>query len=107
MLKDNKYIRFNNNNNEGKNIKDQWRNIKNNIYNAVEEILGYRKKVPRKDWMTSEILDMIEKRRLAKRNITIYIEIHCKIRAAKNTWLIRQCKEAEKLHAKYDAFHFH
>jgi hypothetical protein len=55
--------------NKGKNIEDQWRNIKNNIHNAVEKVLGYKTKVSRKEWMTSEILDMTEERRLAKGNI--------------------------------------
>jgi len=38
------------------------------------KILGYRKRVCRKEWMTSEILDMMEER-LAKRNIPKYNQI--------------------------------
>jgi thioredoxin reductase len=46
MLKDelDKHIRFNNNDNEDKNIEEQWRNIKNNIHNALEKVLGYKRK---------------------------------------------------------------
>jgi len=40
-----------------------------NIKNAVEKTLGYRKKVLRKEWMTSEIFDMMEERSLAEENI--------------------------------------
>jgi len=70
LLKDelDKHIKLNNNNNKDKNIEDQ-RIIKNSIHNAVEKILEYRKRVPRKKWMTSEIFDMMQERRLTKRNI--------------------------------------
>jgi len=45
MTKDelDKHIRFNNN--ESKNIEEQWWNIKNSIHNALGKILGYRKKI--------------------------------------------------------------
>jgi len=61
--------------------------------------------------MTSEILDMIKEKRLAKRNIQkynpIYLNIHRKIRGAKNKWLAWQCREVKELYAKHDAFYFH
>jgi len=56
--------------------------------------------------MILEILSMMEERRLAKRNMQKYNQIHCKIRETKNSWLARQCRETEALHVKHDAFHF-
>jgi len=75
ILKDefDKHIRLNNNNNEGESMEDQWQNIKNSIHNAFEKVLRYRKF--RKEWMTSEILD-IEERRFTKGNIQKYITIY-------------------------------
>jgi len=99
MLKDelDKHIRFDNNNNEDENIGDQWI-IKNRIHNADEKILGYRKRVPKKEWMT-EILNMMEERRLAKRNMQKYNQIHQNIceKIREDSWLARQHREAEEL----------
>jgi len=63
-----KHIRLDNNNNESKSIEDQWRNIKDRIHNAVEKILGYRKKVSRMDG----IHNIMEERRFVKGNIEKY-----------------------------------
>jgi len=44
--------------------------------------------------------DIIEERRLAKRNIQKYNyirNIHHKVRTIKNTWLVKQDREAEEL----------
>lgn len=94
------------NNAEGS-VEDQWKNIKNDILAATEKILGYKKREPKKEWITTEILDMMEERRLAKGNTQKYNLIHRKIRRrikeAKNVW--NQCRE--ELHAKHDAFNFH
>jgi hypothetical protein len=38
-------------------------------YNAVKRVLRYRKRISKKEWMTSEILDMIEKRKKKERNV--------------------------------------
>jgi hypothetical protein len=78
ILKDklDKHIRLNNNNERTNNIKDQWQNIKDGIYNAVKKVLEYRKKVLKKEWITLEILDMMEERSLAKGNIQKYNHIH-------------------------------
>jgi len=56
-------------------MEDQWQNIKNSIHNIFEKVLRYRKKKFRKEWMTSEILDMKE-RRFTKGNIQKYIIIY-------------------------------
>jgi hypothetical protein len=67
MLKD----KFNKNTklDKMKNIEDQWRNIRNSIHNTVEKMLGYKKRIPKKKCITSEIFNMMEERRLAKGNI--------------------------------------
>jgi len=75
-------------NNESENVEDQWRIIKNNMHNVVEKVLGCRKRVPKKKWIISEIFNMMEKKKLIKRNMQKYNQIHrnicCKIRKAKN-----------------------
>jgi len=38
-----------------------WRNIKDNIHNDVVKLLGYKKRVSRKEWMTLGILDRRKK----------------------------------------------
>lgn len=58
--------------NEGESVENQWQNIKNSILTATEEILGYKKRESKKEWMMSEILDMMEERRLAKGNAQKY-----------------------------------
>jgi DNA primase catalytic subunit len=54
---------------------------------------------------------MMEERRLARRNIQKYNQMHRniyhKIRETKNTWLTRQYRKSKELHVKHDAFHFH
>jgi len=53
---------INNNNNKGENIEDS-QIVKNSIYNAEEKVLGYRKRVPKKEWMMPKIFSMMEERK--------------------------------------------
>jgi hypothetical protein len=46
------------------------------MHNAVEKVVEYRKKITKKEWMVSEILNMMEERRLAKENMKKYNQIH-------------------------------
>jgi hypothetical protein len=45
-------------------------------HNVIEKMLKYRKRVFKREWKTSEILNMIEESRLAKRNTQIYNQTH-------------------------------
>jgi hypothetical protein len=65
------------NKNEGESIEDQWRIIEDSIQNAVEKVLGYGKRVPKKEWTTSQNC-VIEERRPAKRKTQKYTETYAK-----------------------------
>jgi len=73
MLKDelDKHIRLDNTTTKVRILKTNG-GSSNAISNAIEKILGYRKRMPKKEWMTSKILDMMEERRLKKTNIQLY-----------------------------------
>lgn len=75
-------------------------------YSGSQEVMRYRKRQVDKKWMTNEILDMMEQRRLANGNPPKYKEIHRKIRGVQNVWLAELCREAEELHKEHDAFQF-
>ena len=69
----------------------------------------YHKK---KEWMTEEILQLMDTRRKYKnRNPDKYRETHgkikLKIREAKENWLKDKCYEIERLEAKYDFHNMH
>ena len=77
-----------------------WTNIKEGIQKAVHSILPKIVKKNKKPWISTNILDMMEKRKRAK-NTQSYDEINrqvkraCKI--AKENWLEEQCQEIENL----------
>jgi len=61
--------------------------------------------------MTSEILDMIEEKRFAKRNMQKCKMSNTLAYTSQNKrskrYMTRQCRKAEKFCAKHDTFHFH
>jgi len=71
MLKDelDKHIRLDNATTKMRILKTNG-GSSSTISNAVEKILGYRKRMPKKGWMTSKILDTMEERRLKKNKHT-------------------------------------
>ena len=77
-----------------------WTNIKEGIQKAAHNILPNIVKKNKKPWISTDILDMMEKRKKAK-NTQSYDEINrqvkraCKI--AKENWLEEQCQEIENL----------
>ena len=75
-----------------------WTNIEEGIQKAAHNILQNIVKKNKKPWISTDILDMMEKRKRAK-NTQSYDEINrqvkraCKI--AKENWLEEQCQEVE------------
>lgn len=68
--------------------------------------------VKKKEWMTEEILDMMEDRRRVKsRDTAIYKkidkDIKQAIRNAKNDWMRERCAEIQLLQQKHDSFNLH
>ena len=81
-----------------------WTNIKEGIQKAAHNILPKIVKKNKKPWISTDILDMMEKRKSAK-NTQSYDEINrqvkraCKI--ANDTWLEEQCQEIENLEKQH------
>ena len=81
-----------------------WKNIKEGIQKAAHSILPKIVKKNKKAWISTDILDMMEKRKRAK-NTQDYDEINrqvkraCKI--AKENWLEEQCQEIENLEKQH------
>lgn len=94
------------------NIEDAWEKIKNKTVKVEQEIIGYGNRIAKKEWMTEEILAMMDHRRLYKNNNIekykeIDREIRNKIRAAKEEWMKEKCEEIEILQRKHDSHGVH
>lgn len=65
----------------------------------------------KKSWMTEEILELMEERRMAQGNKREYNRIHkiirIRIRKAKEKEMIEQCEEIEYLQSKHDDFNIY
>ena len=93
-------------------INNTWACIKNAIVNTIEEQIPKTIQRAKKDWMTTEILHMMDERRKYKnKNIQEYKqrnkEIRKKIKNAKEQWLNDKCKEIEDLQRKHDYFNMY
>ena len=81
-----------------------WTNIKEGIQKATHSILPKIVKKNKKPWISTDILNMMEKRKRVK-NTQSYDEINrqvkraCKI--AKENWLEEQCQEIENLEKQH------
>lgn len=88
-----------------------WSLIKDAITYSQENKIGFARNNKKRDWMTPEILDLMEKRRRLKRDETKYKEINKvirkKCREAKEEWMAEKCNEIEALQEKYDTFNVH
>lgn len=91
----------------------KWETFKKAIMNPTKEILQKKKNTNKvKSWMTDEILQLMEERRLYK-NIDIkkykdiYNIIRKEIRKAKEEWYTNKCEEIEVLLKRHDDFNLH
>lgn len=88
-----------------------WSDLRDTAKETTLEILGKASRYKGKDWMTSEILQLMEDRRLQKNNKENYYGINRiikrEIKKAKEKWINEQCSEIETLERKHDSFHLH
>ncbi|XP_072389332.1 uncharacterized protein [Diabrotica undecimpunctata] len=93
-------------------INKYWAIIKKNLLEPAKNILKREKPKKQKEWMSDEILLLVNSRRLSKgKNEEQYKQINTemkrKISDAIKQWLQDKCKEIENLEAKYDSFYLH
>lgn len=94
------------------NTDNVWDQIKHAIVKVEQEEIGYASPKTKKEWMTEEILLMMDNRRVHKhKNIEKYkqfnTQIRMKIRIAKEEWMRERCEEIELLQNKHDSYGVH
>lgn len=86
----------------------KWKDMQCTVQNGT---VGHVQRHERKDWMTEEIIGLMEERRGLKNDRNMYREknrvIRRKIREAKESWLEAKCREIEEAQAKHDVFTVH
>ena len=92
-------------------IENKWLLMSTKIIKSQEKILT-PKSYKKKQWMTNEILELMDERRQFKnRDFTKYKEVNkqikYKIKDAKEKWLKQQCEEIEEYQKKHDSFNTH
>lgn len=93
-------------------VNEKWENVKLALLRPGQEKLKHRKQKGRKEWMTEEILDLMDKRRNQKgkdeqKYKNINKVIRNKINDAKERHMKQQCQEIEDFEKKYDMFNMH
>ena len=87
-------------------LEDRWKNLKESIIQSAEETIPPMKKTSKKKWMTEDILQLMEKRRLSKNNKDEYEKIDKEItercNAVKEEWFDERCQEIESRHVAND-----
>jgi len=81
--------------------ESNWNNFKTSLVTAAKKVLPKREKQSRKQWITTEILDLMKKRqetlnRQSEEYNAIDQEIKRKINLAKEEWLNKKCEEIEQ-----------
>ncbi|XP_030747109.1 uncharacterized protein LOC115875737 [Sitophilus oryzae] len=89
----------------------QWEDLKNALIEPSKIILTKQKIGEKQEWITPEILKLMNERRGVKDNNDAYKniqkEIRSKIREAKEVFYKRKCDEIEALQEKHDSFNVH
>ncbi|XP_060527642.1 uncharacterized protein LOC132702840 [Cylas formicarius] len=98
-------------NNNEEHINNNWLQFKTEILKTCKEQLSKKTEV-RKEWMTTEILGLMDERRTYKNKDQqkyryLQSKIRSKIREAKENWHREKCEEIEKLQSKHDGFNAH
>ncbi|XP_030746820.1 uncharacterized protein LOC115875493 [Sitophilus oryzae] len=93
-------------------VEQLWNKIRRSITSITERELRPDKTVKRKEWMTDNILRLMEERRQHRnKDNQKYKETHSQvlkaIKEAKERWLQERCIEIEMLQAKHDSFNLH
>ena len=91
--------------------EELWMDIKSSILEAAEDTCGKQVPTKRRHWMTTDILDKMEERRLCKNDTTetgqrkyrqLRQEVQRLCRRAKNEFTNNKCSEIEKLEATHN-----
>lgn len=94
-----------------KEVEHLWLDLKNIFTGVCNRNMQSTNRVKKKRWMTDEILNMMEDRRLAKGNKEEYNRINRNIKReikhAKENWMRDRCREMEELEERHDAFQMH
>lgn len=86
------------------NIEHGWRRIKESIVQSAEEILNREKPAPKCEWITMEIVQDIERRRLLKNKTDeeskrqykkLRNKINREAKKAKEMWIEEKCEEID------------
>lgn len=94
-------------------VEEHWSKIKGTLLAVNNTDLPRPKTLPKQQWMTNAILEMMEERRKCKvrgNNNEYRIlqrKIRQEIRAAKEKWMSEMCAEAERFSHLGDSFHLH
>ena len=90
----------------------QWTALKESMTKAAEEVLPKKKRVQKQPWMTEEILEKMEKRKIAKsldpeKYNQLKKEVERECIKAKDEWWNRKCEEVEELESKHESRAMH
>uniref|UniRef100_A0A8D8Q4X5 Craniofacial development protein 2 n=1 Tax=Cacopsylla melanoneura TaxID=428564 RepID=A0A8D8Q4X5_9HEMI len=92
-------------------VEEQLSYIKESVEDIKKTYLKEEQRVKKRTWMTEDILDLMEHRRINKNNVQEYKRINNiirqEIRKAKDQEQINKCEEIEALQAKFDEFNVH
>jgi len=83
-------------------IENVWRKWKEGVINAAKTTIPEKKTARRKQWMTEDIMELInERRELKNKNENDYRRVNKiisqKCREEKNRWFEEKCRQVEKL----------
>ena len=90
----------------------QWTALKESMTKAAEEVLPKKKRVQKQPWMTEEILEKMEKRKIAKsldpeKYNQLKKEVERECIKAKDEWWNGKCEEVEELESKHESRAMH
>jgi len=82
-------------------LVEDYSDLQQALTTAAEKVVPRVSKQSTQEWMTPEILDLMEERRKCKKNTQQYKQLDKKIRnkclVAKESFYSRQCEELERL----------
>ena len=89
---------------EGKEEIKLWEQLKNSITEATEEEIPKKERKAKQKWMTDDILELMDRRRLAKGDQQEYERLHKEVRRrceeAKECWLNEKCQRIDLLQSR-------
>ncbi|XP_073841196.1 uncharacterized protein [Musca autumnalis] len=93
---------------EGMDSESIWKSVKQSLKSIADNNLGSNLRKRKNEWMTAEILGLMDERRKYKNsNYELNKEVQSVIRAAKNDNRNKQCQEIERLQQLHDDFNLH